>query len=1668
MMEDEIERLERYLKESLKDNKLSQILKYLIKGIVKYKDGDLEDSIHIFGKCIVLCQGHLVKVLITNYSKKKQIKEPSRGKPSFYFNTLYYTLFKDLKIKDLNIVSEARRIYTLRSEDEHKETTNKKHHPPRNKFPEIISNNIKHFLLVKFVRDYLTGLYNNFRFYQSKRDRAQYFTKRFQEDQISIEDSFTILFQKHSEEFNSKFIDLLFTTDIRNSLREGKIIKEKNIRSSPFLKKFFPLVPFSDYRIENILNSKDVIPFRPDGPHIEDFKSEKWIFIPQCARNIIELFKLKKYSILISAPSGYGKTVIARYLGYVYSKNSYKVFYFDFLNHGKLELKNFIDQIYYNNNLLNNSISLLFVFENIHILNKIIEKDILKKLDLIKDRLFCVFTRRIFQDQDSKLDLTFKKNQIVNLGRTSINFTLTIRGMIDKNAPNLRIASQLKNYNFGNLWVHAIILKTYNSILKNKEDLSLIEIFKDTKLIGDGIAKYFRQLLLSKNTEIIPYNNDDYRNGIKFLLAIISIFSEFELWVEKDFIKIIMNIDSPTPLGRLNKILNLEKEIFKDITSFLMKVHEIESIQIKYKEIFNKLEFRIPHSQMALIYKNCYLNTFESLFPGLINEIINLYILEGIHYGQFVYERSLTCLRTGIENNLRYFKEIYLSISKILGVESGFGNKVSKLKELILKNSITELNRFLLGFSNLTSINLKKRFKEFHNIDKEALKEFQELVLFDKAYFIKIIGKMFEDQRFLLDPSWKNKIKQTDTMQLDDFLHEIGDYLNAECCVRFIVEFKEEIFEKFKQFGGIYYLVLIINLINYPRETWNELFIEIQEQIKKSNPSYKELKNLGGDYYDFFSKFDKTHFIYPVFQMYIRNFIIHASLEEQMKILSDIMGHHRDFFPEIYLNYFKDYYFNSDLEDINFNSIFDDFIINNSLNNILAFLNRMTLYHNHLGDILLEKHQQIIKTKIESKEIKDVLDFFDGVFNSEMSPSVTETVFLVDWEWFRNLFINLELEDLSKVFNANRYVLNSMPNKYKNDLYELLASLTKQKIQRHYENLEDKVKIYELLDKDNKTYYIDEKYDNEILSIFRDEINTSLEHQKLRYYNNIFKKIDSQIFLNENTKKIWDIEKFILNIKFQGIVLDSEINEINEFFIVILEQFYPIAKKVVKTYNALLTKELNVEIFVEIAIPENFNTETKNVLIALKEKDFTKFCILCNSYVGKYEIYGVPLIHFTNNLPNIKEIVLISKNKFFLDEMKDFLLEMHPFHIFNFLIILFKLNETFYHEFLIAFYEVIKEKLQVIQLHEALITKLTAILGIYHLPLSFLSKLDELLNLDFSLMSEFLNGLNSLDILTFRVLSMRFPHTFKENINLCDFNKILNNSSLTQIALGLVNYHAQLSIINPPNPYVLYNPRLLFEVDSIIFERLTKHIKTFIKNNILELERMNEIEVEYYIKNFEFFSGFMLEKLKNAPLNELIFYFRTVNTWGEYLENTGIIPLSNEFIKYLNSGSFNDKFLNLTIPEMFKFTTSITPNLRNLPLKLYKENQDLFLSEDYITNLTPYSFMIVFSFYTVLQENIELLTNTHIKFLKEKLLESNFYTLISLFKSASEEKINFLFGAFMGELEEVIRNSSRSEIWVSLGNYFHIQTDIDSFISWLVENFPFFNEKLNERYFFDL
>ena len=62
--------------------------------------------------------------------------------------------------------------------------------------------------------------------------------------------------------------------------------------------------------------------------------------------------------------------------------------------------------------------------------------------------------------------------------------------------------------------------------------------------------------------------------------------------------------------------------------------------------------------------------------------------------------------------------------------------------------------------------------------------------------------------------------------------------------------------------------------------------------------------------------------------------------------------------------------------------------------------------------------------------------------------------------------------------------------------------------------------------------------------------------------------------------------------------------------------------------------------------------------------------------------------------------------------------------------------------------------------------------------------------------------------------------------------------------------------------------------------------------------------------------------------------------------------------------------------------------------------------------------------------------------------------------------MDFLFKTFKAELEEVIKNSSREEIWVSLDRIH--KPDMDKFIALLVDKFPTFNEKLNERYFFDL
>jgi len=1655
-MKVELERLERYLRESVKAMKPSQILRYLIKGIIKYEDGDLEGSIHILGKCVVLCQGYIVRIINANLSQK--VKIPSRGRPDFYFKTLHNKFFKRLMIEDLNIVSQARKVYSKRSKDEHKERPEFKHHPPRSEFPGLISTCIKQFLLTKILRDFIFELYNDFsKTNLNRRKMPQFFTEKFLLSKIDIRDYFNQFFQKESQEIIDIFLQLLLKSNIKDSLRERKIIKERQIKSSAFLQKFFPLVPFEDFRIERILDGLDVIPFRPDGPTIVDFKSKEWVFIPQSALNILEVFKIKPNSILISAPSGYGKTVITRYLGYKLSTNNYKVFYVDLLKHEKSELKNLIDRINYNNRILNNPASILFIFENIHVLNKDIDKDILKKLNTIKDKVQCVFTQRIFPNQENELELTFNKNQLVEYGKDSVNYKQTISGMVDKNAPNSRIAYQLKSHNFGNLWVHALLLKTHKTILEKKADTTLIEIFKDTQLIGDGIGEYFKLLLISKHAEVDKYEYDDYINVVRFLLAVISIFSELELWVEKDFIKKISNVKDSTPLGRLNSVLNIDQNLIKNITSFLMKIHEIEVRQVKYNKIFDKLEFKIPHSQMALIYKNCFLNTFEDLFSGLTIEIMQLYLAEGSHYGNFIRERSTAWMRAGSGVQFSLSRRYYISFSRI------FQGSENKLKEQILRNSITEFNRFVLGFSIMTGSGSISKFKNFHNVNQDVLKDYQDLRLRDRGLFKETLQEIFQDHDFLKDSSWKTKMDQINDEELDDFLDEIRPYILDRKLLDLIINNREIVLEKFKNFGGVFCIRLALRFINSSKEDWYELFLELKNLIDKSHPTYGEIQYLiHNSEFEIFEKIEKDHFINELFQIWMRNFIFYANIEDQLRLTS-VYNYfsNPDFFSAIYLDIIRKYC--SDQEDLKIP--IDNLIIHCTLRELRNFL----LNHQVLGEKLLEKHIQTIKKKIELAEITDVCEFFDSIMHSnEISNSNLNSIFLKDWDWFKELFIKLNLKDLN-IAEAYHYLFPYELEEYEKELFNFLDSLIKKKIKQNYERLEDKVKIHDLL------RFVNIKYQNEIILLFRDEINATLGSKDLNYFTHLFREMESQILLKDKSLEIWDVKQFILDESFQKVILNSKQNEITEFFSVILERFYSISIEVINTYEPLIRNRLSIEDFIDICIPESFSKESKIILKALKDKDFTRFCMFCNSQVGQQNLYSVPNIIFDMSpllfgigLHNIKDIVLVTKPKYLSREMKEILLAMSPFSVFNLLVIFCRLDERLYTEFLTAFKPVIREKLNVLNPQVA---NIIAILGIYRFKYGFLNNLEDCLETEFSLALKAIEWLNDLDLLTLRVLTMRFSKVFGDIIKQIDLENILKNSSIMQISMGLVNYHAQISIKKPPQRFFLYNPRMTFEVFRETFDYLTGNLKNFIRNDILELEAFNQIELNLYTQDFDFFSGIMLEKLMNARLEDYYFYFKCLNTWGiGGLEDR--IILSREFVEYLNSPAFNQKFLNLEASDMLAFLGEVGPHLKQLPYLLFKKNQKLFLNEDYIPKLESHDFLMILKFYSVLQENLGMLSNKQIDFLKRKLLESNFYTLITIVKSVkavAEELIDFLFDKFRAELDEIIINSSRSEIWFTLNNHFHIQkNEINDFIFWLVEKFPFFDEKLKEKYFFDL
>lgn len=179
----------------------------------------------------------------------------------------------------------------------------------------------------------------------------------------------------------------------RRSLQENGKILAKRLKSE--LKQDDYLSKFNEFKFENILYSREVKPFRPDGPKIIDFEKEEWVYIPKSFIN----FNFNKIAIL-GGYSGTGKSVIARYIGYysMHLRNK-SVYYIDFLELNKNDKDNLVENI---DSIIINPLfkqatnifrNILFIFENIHDpeINKI---NFLRKLKTLTKRINVLLTTR--------------------------------------------------------------------------------------------------------------------------------------------------------------------------------------------------------------------------------------------------------------------------------------------------------------------------------------------------------------------------------------------------------------------------------------------------------------------------------------------------------------------------------------------------------------------------------------------------------------------------------------------------------------------------------------------------------------------------------------------------------------------------------------------------------------------------------------------------------------------------------------------------------------------------------------------------------------------------------------------------------------------------------------------------------------------------------------------------------------------------------------------------------------------------------------------------------------------------------------------------------------------------------------------------------------------------
>ena len=155
----------------------------------------------------------------------------------------------------------------------------------------------------------------------------------------------------------------------------------------------------------------------------------------------------------------------------------------------------------------------------------------------------------------------------------------------------------------------------------------------------------------------------------------------------------------------------------------------------------------------------------------------------------------------------------------------------------------------------------------------------------------------------------------------------------------------------------------------------------------------------------------------------------------------------------------------------------------------------------------------------------------------------------------------------------------------------------------------------------------------------------------------------------------------------------------------------------------------------------------------------------------------------------------------------------------------------------------------------------------------------------------------------------------------------------------------------------------------------------------------NELINNLISEKFEFFSNDIIEKIKNSPLKDITFYFKSLITiLNDFNKERFKIP--EELELFLTSESINNKIKQAEFNDIyyfFKFLKIINPPLSK---EIWQKYILLFDDIKFVRKLNKASFSRVFKFYDLFNKNHFQFRNESIKVLKQLILSKNLRILL--------------------------------------------------------------------------